>query len=249
MRSRATAALVALAVAGVAAQRIQQPFVPVGVVDDRPGGLGPAEIAELRTMRFSVVASRDSASGDPDVGMHARLLPGPDADPGAPLVSVTIDGVARLSIREDATPFEVRRDAWVLTGRGYRGVVFDGWTTLHRNRAAFQAAADFADVVTRNAALFAPLRASPREVRVTPATDVFARFVESPAALVLVAANMKDSTQRVTFSFRPDIPEAIWQNMESGAAVNFVAGPDGPTYVRTFAPADVVVLMIRKQYK
>ena len=247
MRSRATAALVALAVAGVAAQRIQQPFVPVGVVDDRPGGLGPAEIAELRKMRFSIVASRDSA--DLDAGVRARLLPGPDADPGAPLVAVTIEGVARLSIREDATPFEVRRDAWVLTGRGYRGVVFDGWTTLHRNRAAFQAAADFADVVTRNAALFAPLRASPREVRVTPATDVFARFVESPAAMVLVAANMKDSTQRVTFSFRSDTPEAIWQNMESGAAVNFVAGTDGPIYVRTFAPADVVVLMIRKQYK
>jgi hypothetical protein len=45
------------------------------------------------------------------------------------------------------------------------------------------------------------------------------------------------------------MPEAIWQNMESGAAVNFVAGPEGPIYSRTFTPHDVVVLMIRKQYK
>jgi len=249
MRSRATAALVAFAVTGVGAQRVQQPFVPVGIVDDRPGGLGRAEIAELRTLRFTIVASRDRAADLPSA-LRARLVPGPDGDPAAPLPPITIDGVAIVSVRKDTTASEVRRDAWMLVGRGYRGVIFDGWTTLQGNPAAFQAAAGFADVVTRNAALFAPLRASAREVRVdVPSTDIFARFVESPAAMVLVAANLKDSTERATFTFTPDTPEAIWQNMESGAAVNFIAGPGGPTYARTFPPHDVMVLAIRKQYK
>jgi hypothetical protein len=34
--------------------------------------------------------------------------------------------------------------------------------------------------------------------------------------------------------------------METGAAVNFVAGLDGPSYTHTFGPRDVLVLMIRK---
>jgi hypothetical protein len=45
------------------------------------------------------------------------------------------------------------------------------------------------------------------------------------------------------------MPEAIWQNMESGTAVNFVASAKGPTYTRTFAPKDVLVLMIKKQWR
>ena len=67
--------------------------------------------------------------------------------------------------------------------------------------------------------------------------------------MLLVAANLTDSVQRVTLKFASDTPEAIWQNMELGGAVNFVAGPEGPIYSRTFTPHDVVVLMIRKQYK
>ena len=47
-------------------------------------------------------------------------------------------------------------------------------------------------------------------------------------------------------TFAPDVQEAIWQNMESGAAVNFVAGPDGPRYTYNFGPRDALVLMIRK---
>ena len=50
-------------------------------------------------------------------------------------------------------------------------------------------------------------------------------------------------------TFSRDTPEAIWQNMETGASVNFVAGPDGPTYTHSFAPRDVLVLMIRKSLR
>jgi hypothetical protein len=249
MRARATAALFVASLAAVAAQPPSEPFVPVGVLNDRPGELGAAEIAQLRKLRFSIVARRDPAADRP-LDVRARILPGPDADPGAPLIPVAIDGVGFVSVRKATSAADVRRDAWMLIGRGYPGVIFDGWTTLQRNPAAFQAAADFADVVTRNAALFAPLRASARQVRVdVPSAALSARFVESPDAMVLVAANLTDSAQRVTFTFTSDTPEAIWQNMESGSAINFVAGPDGPMYTRTFPPHDVMVLMIRKRYK
>jgi hypothetical protein len=75
------------------------------------------------------------------------------------------------------------------------------------------------------------------------------RFLESADALLLIAINHADTPQRVTMTFAPDVPEAIWQNMETGASVNFVAGPSGPTYTYAFAPRDVVVLMIRKKYR
>lgn len=242
-------AAAALLLASLATQRPPEPFVPVGVLNDRPGEPRAAEIAQLRKLRFSIVARRDPAAGRP-VDVRARILPGPDADPDAPLIPFAIDGVGFVSIRKDTSAADVRRDAWILIGRGYPGVIFDGWTTLQQNPAAFQAAAEFADIVTRNAALFAPLRASARQVRVdVRTTALFARFVESPDAMVLVAANLKASAERVTFAFTSDTPEAIWQNMESGSAVNFVAGPDGPTYTRTFPPHDVMVLMIRKRYK
>jgi beta-galactosidase GanA len=75
---------------------------------------------------------------------------------------------------------------------------------------------------------------------------VEARFLESSDALLLIAINHSDVPQRVTMTFTPDTPEAIWLNMETGASVNFVAGPNGPTYTHAFARRDVLVLMIRK---
>jgi beta-galactosidase GanA len=86
------------------------------------------------------------------------------------------------------------------------------------------------------------------EVRVEGAAGlVEARFLESAGAIVLIALNHADSAQKVTFSFAPSIPEAIWQNMETGAAVNFVQGPDGPVYTHTFAPRDAMVLVRGKR--
>jgi len=51
----------------------------------------------------------------------------------------------------------------------------------------------------------------------------------------------------VTLSFGPSIPEAIWQNMETGSQVSFVQGPNGPTYTHTFAPRDAMVLVRGKR--
>jgi hypothetical protein len=78
---------------------------------------------------------------------------------------------------------------------------------------------------------------------------VEARFLESSDAIVLIAINHGDTAERVTFRFAPDIPEAIWQNMETGAAVNFVQGQDGPTYAHTFGPRDVMVLVRGKRLR
>ena len=82
------------------------------------------------------------------------------------------------------------------------------------------------------------------EIRIDGAAGlVEARFLESSAAMLLIAINHADTPQKVTFAFGPDVPEAIWQNMESGAAVNFVQSPAGPTYAHAFAPRDAMVLV------
>ena len=78
---------------------------------------------------------------------------------------------------------------------------------------------------------------------------VEARYLESPAATILIAINHADTPQKVTLAFSPDTPEAIWLNLETGASVNFVAGPEGPTYTHAFQPRDVLALMIKKQYR
>lgn len=76
---------------------------------------------------------------------------------------------------------------------------------------------------------------------------VESRFLESAGAIVIVGLNHSDAPQRVTFRFQPSVPEAIWQNMETGAAVHFVQGPDGPTYTHTFAARDALVLVRGKR--
>ena len=50
-------------------------------------------------------------------------------------------------------------------------------------------------------------------------------------------------------AFSTETPEAIWVNLETGASVNFVAGPDGPTYTHAFQPRDVLVLMIKRDLR
>lgn len=97
--------------------------------------------------------------------------------------------------------------------------------------------------------VFAAAGAKP-EVRIDGTGGlVEARVLESADAMLLVAMNYGSTPRKVTFRFGPDVPEAIWQNMESGAAVNFVQGADGPTYTRTFAGRDVMVLVRGKRLR
>jgi hypothetical protein len=75
------------------------------------------------------------------------------------------------------------------------------------------------------------------------------RFLESPDVSMLIGLNYSDIQQRVTLIFTADTQEAIWQNMETGSGVNFVAGADGPTYAHTFRPHETLVLMIKKSVR
>lgn len=99
------------------------------------------------------------------------------------------------------------------------------------------------------AALASDAGAQP-DVRLSGSTNlVETRFLESSALMVLIAINHADAGQKVTMTFPPDTPEAIWLNLETGASVNFVAGPEGPIYTYVFAPRDVLVLMIKKDLR
>jgi hypothetical protein len=75
------------------------------------------------------------------------------------------------------------------------------------------------------------------------------RILESSNVLMLIGLNYAETSQKVTMTFAPEIPEAIWLNMETGTGVNFVAGPEGPTYNYWFRPRDALVLMIRKDVR
>jgi hypothetical protein len=80
--------------------------------------------------------------------------------------------------------------------------------------------------------------------------DVTSHLLESDEALVVVVTNSNAARSReITMQFSPALPEAIWQNMLTGASVNFVAGPNGPAYTYTFEPHGVLVLMIRKRFR
>jgi beta-galactosidase len=75
------------------------------------------------------------------------------------------------------------------------------------------------------------------------------RFLESADATVMIGINHSEQAQKVTMQFSPDTPEAIWLNLETGASVNFLAGPNGPSYTYAFKPRDVLVLMIKKEFR
>ena len=113
------------------------------------------------------------------------------------------------------------------------------------------AVGETAAVITRNEALFAPLAVRTRDnaVRIDPAGAIVCHILESPDAIVVIALHDGARTTRAKLTFPTDIPEAIWQNMEAGNAVNFVMGPDGPFYEHTFSPQDVLVLAIRKRLR
>ncbi len=117
---------------------------------------------------------------------------------------------------------------------------------------AVLALGETAGVITRNPALFAPL--VPRmllegEVSIAGGDKVSVHILESADAIAIIGINHATEVRKVTITFPPEIPEAIWQNMEDGIAVHFVMGNKGPVLEHTFAPEDVLVLAIRKKLR
>ncbi|CAN5680281.1 hypothetical protein BH18ACI5_BH18ACI5_02140 [soil metagenome] len=146
---------------------------------------------------------------------------------------------------------EARFRLWSAIADGQRGISFDDGA----NGASVErlAVGEIAGVVTRNQALFGPLRPRP-PAAVDAAVEgdddtVVVRILESSDAMVIVGLNPANKPQKVTLKFSPEIPEAIWQNIEEGVAVNFVMGKDGPFFTHLFAPRDVLVLTIRKKLR
>lgn len=148
------------------------------------------------------------------------------------------------------TPVEARLELWAALARGARRVMF--MDARGGAGPSVLSLGETAGIVTRNQALFGPLR--PREGGVRSVTGasgapVDVKLLESADALMIVALNYSPAPQTVTISLAVDLPEAIWQNMETGAAVHLVMGPSGPLLEHTFAPRDTLVLMIRKKLR
>lgn len=167
-------------------------------------------------------------------------------------ISLTMGNESRVSVGTRAgasAPRRARLEIWSVIATGTQRVSFideDGPLTDN-----LLAVGETAGVLTRNQALFATLRPRGPEhpVRVEPSGGIVGHILESPDAIVIIGLNHSDRTRRVKLTFPPDIPEAIWQDMEAGRAVHFVMGPDGPYYDHTFAPHDALVLAIRKRLR
>jgi hypothetical protein len=228
-------------------------FVPVGVryTPDESPTRRAIDLDAIRRARFNVIAAA------PDTVQQMTALTRIDRPAAAgPPVSVAIRSsqIGIMPVEARTAPDNVKENAWTLFSGGMRGVIFDDWTGLQQNPAALAEASAFAETITRNMALYAPLRrvemTGPRAIDITGGQEsVQARWLESPDAMLLIAVNHGAETRHVTFTFPADIPEAVWQNMLSGGSVNFVAGPTGPFYEHDISAHDVLVLMIRKRWR
>lgn len=152
--------------------------------------------------------------------------------------------------RTARTPIEARVDFWAAIARGAQTVTF--MDTEGGVGPSVLSLGETIGIVTRNPALFAPLRIRKggiRDVSDGGGALVEVRLLESPDALVIVGINYSPNVQKVTINFTPEIPEAIWQNLETSTSVNFVMGRNGPFLEHTFSPRDTLVLMIRKKLR
>ena len=241
-RSADAALALVLAAAAWAATAVHaqlRDFVPVGVVY-RSGADAARErrdLEEMRRLRFNVIAR----GGQPETLLFIdRLLA------GAPYPGLPDPALAPAQVPTRVSPAGLTVRAWSALAHGARAIVFDDWQSLQDNPEALSAAAAFAEAVTRNAGLYANLRSDAwtLEPKVEGHSDVHAHLLRSRNALVLFAINHGEAAGPATIRFPPGVPEAIWRNLLTGVAVNFVTSARGVEYARTFAPLEVVVLVI-----
>lgn len=227
-------------------------FIAVGVTYRPPPGADARrrDLDEMRRLRFTLVRLAGSRTSGSRLAFIERLLanaPFPDVEGFADDAAVMIPA----GVEAD----EITLRAWSALGRGRRIILFDDWAALGRRPAALSAAAAFAEAVTRNAGLYAPLR--PRvtrrgapPIRVTgDGRSIEVHVLESSSAIVIVAVNTARAARKATITFPPDMPEAIWQNLATGATVHFVTGAEGPAYTRWFGGHEVLVLMINTRVR
>ena len=139
---------------------------------------------------------------------------------------------------------------WTAVARGEKLVtLMDPAGGVGQDLLAF---AETAGVVTRNEALFAPLRPRPHGVRQVSAgggASVEVRLLESRDVIMIIGLNRAAAPRTVRITFEPDIPEAIWQNLETGATVNFVMTKEGPVLETPLGAHDALVLMTGRKLR
>jgi len=227
-------------------------FVPIGVRYRPPADAKTRQrdLEEMRRLRFNVVFLVQEPKKASRLVFIDRFLAGAPY-PDAP--EFPDHTLAWIPILEDGSETTLR--AWRALARGARVFLFDDWTALRRTPRALAAAAAFAEAVTRNAPLYAPLRPrvskdGQRDVRVAgTGRSVAVSVLESADAILIVVMNTASVPQKAVITFSPQMPEAIWQNMMTGAIVHFLTGAEGPTYTRTFAAKEVLVLMINTRLR
>lgn len=147
------------------------------------------------------------------------------------------------------SPRDARLRMWTAIAEGHRGISFDDGA--NGATVEMRTLGELAGIITRNQSLFGPLRRreAPGTATVEGGNGVAVHVLESADAIVIIGLNPADASQKVTVRFAPDIPEAIWINIEEGVSVNFVMGKDGPFFAHTFAAHDALVLTIRKKLR
>jgi hypothetical protein len=243
-----TFAVCAVTMAALPSAQVRDPlFVGVRYQPTKPPEARRQDYERMRQLRFTVVEMPRTAE------TAARLLFLDRVLANAPDPRVLLAARDTSAVVPVASAATTSLRAWRAFATGARVILFDDWAALQADPGALAGAADFAEAFARNTPLYAPLR--PRvskvpDVHVTRGEGaVEARFLESPEALVLIAVNASSKPVESSLAFAPEIPEAIWQNMLTGASVNFVAGADGPVYTRTFGPEEVLVLMIQRRWR
>ena len=208
------------------------------------------DLENMRRLRFTVVVLSQAQPAETQILTSIERLIAGDAAGSLTAASAQI---GRVQVEPQTPAAHVREAAWTQFASGLSCVIFDDWRRLQQNDAALGEAATFADMLARNPALYTSLQKvetrDGRAITIEGGSEIKAGWLESADALLLIAINHSATAREVTLTFPPEIPEAVWQNMLTGAAVNFVAGAAGPIYQRTFPPHDVLVLMIRKRWK
>lgn len=242
-----TALVIAVSMAVLAPQPLPAPELLIGVAYAAPPSLPEAVvISDLRQMRragYNILFVDDPKSRDRLGGPAvAERIPVIDAIPAEAVRIQVGAGVPAVS--------EARLALWEAIAAGRRTVVFE--SPGRRFTQELRALGESAGIITRNQALFMPMR--PRTTGVASidgegGAPVDVKLMESRDALVIIAVNRATVPRKVAITFNPDIPEAIWQNMESGTSIDFVMGSKGPVFEHTFAARDALVLMIRKRFR
>jgi hypothetical protein len=209
--------------------------------------IAAAAAADLRVVVVVLAEPPGWAPGGSDASFLEYASRRLSLNPAVLRVVADSPAVQALRIEVGPSPPAARVAFWAALARGEKALSF---MSASGDLSAVLPLGETAGVVTRNPALFAPLKPRATGVVAVSSPDggasIDVKLLESPQAILIVGVNYAPAPRTATFTFAPDIPEAIWQNLETGTSVNFVMTGKGPVLEHVFASRDALVLMIRK---